>query len=204
MTSSVPDASGRWNFQPAKAVHTLGPACDAAAKVTAVQGNASSGECGLVVKCIECGDELLSERAELGYRYCTKEQCQAKHHMGLTITAIGVNKSADTFLIGDQEEIRERAEAGEFGKKDSGLGINYRSARATPDVPAKAPGRSDAVTRRTPARRPWTREQEKIVRLYNGMGLTPRQIVERARQNTPGLGITETLVTKIMCSPPGK
>lgn len=156
----------------------------------------------MAAKCIECGDELLAERAELGYRYCAKKQCQAMHYKGLTITTIGVNKSADAFVVGDQEEIRKRAEAGEFGKKDSGLGINYRSARTGPVAADQAPRRSGPVTRRTPARRPWTREQEKIVRLYNGMGLTPRQIVERARENTPGLGITETLVTKVMCSPP--
>ncbi|MGH3671242.1 MAG: hypothetical protein ACRDSH_11490 [Pseudonocardiaceae bacterium] len=156
------------------------------------------------MKCIECGDELLAERAELGYQYCTKKQCQAKHHKGLTITSIGVNKSADTFVIGSQEELRKRAEAGEFGKKDSGLGINYRSAQPPPGIADKKPRGSRSITRRTPARRPWTREQEKIVRLYNGMGLTPRQIVERARENTPGLGITETLVIKIMCSPPEK
>ncbi|MGH3823288.1 MAG: hypothetical protein ACRDRA_10725 [Pseudonocardiaceae bacterium] len=154
------------------------------------------------MKCVECGEELIEERAELGYRYCTKKQCQAKHHKGLTITAIGVNKSADTFIIGDQEEIRQRAEAGEFAKKDSGLGINYRNSQNRPEVPSKALQPSSSVTRTIPARRPWTREQEKIVRLYNGMGLTPRQIVERARENTPQLGITESLVTKIMCSPP--
>jgi hypothetical protein len=155
----------------------------------------------VAAKCIECGDELLEERAELGYRYCTKKQCQAKHHKGMTITAVEVNKSADTFIIGDQDEIRKRAEAGEFAKKDSGLGINYRCPRTGVEVPTKEPGSSESVTRR-PARRPWTREQEKIVRLYNDMGLTPRQIVERARENTPQLGISESLVTKIICSPP--
>jgi ribosomal protein L37AE/L43A len=158
----------------------------------------------LAAKCIECDDELLAERAELGYWYCTKKQCQAKHHKGLTITAVGVNKSADTFIVGDQEEIRRRAEAGEFAKKDSGLGINYRSPRTDLEITSKERRSSGSVTRRTPARRPWTREQEKIVRLYNNMGLTPRQIVERARENTPQLGITESLVTKIMCSPPSR
>lgn len=167
---------------------------------TTTPAGQGSGECGLTVKCIECGDELVSERAELGYRYCTKKQCQAKHHRGLTITAIGVNKSADTFIVGDQEEIRKRAEAGEFAKKDSGLGINYRSPQTGVEIPSRPSG---SVSRKTSAQRPWTREQEKIVRLYNGMGLTPRQIVERARKNTPKLGITESLVTKIMCSPPG-
>lgn len=152
------------------------------------------------MKCIECGDELLAERAKLGYRYCTKRACQIKHHKGVTITAIGLNKSADTFIVGDQEEIRRRAEAGEFAKKDSGLGIDYRTARTDTAPPRRQPG---ASPHRTP-RRPWTSEQEKIVRLYHDMGLTPRQIAERARENTPRLGITESLTVKIICSPPAK
>ncbi|MGH3867658.1 MAG: hypothetical protein ACRDQ4_16280 [Pseudonocardiaceae bacterium] len=152
--------------------------------------------------CIECGDELLGERAELGYQYCTKKQCQEKHHQSLTITTIGVNKSADTFIVGDPEEIRRRAEAGEFGKKDSGLGVDYRSTHTGTERPSPARMPSGPVTRKALPPRPWSREQEKIVRLYNGMGLTPRQIVERARENTPQLEITESLVTKIICSPP--
>jgi hypothetical protein len=156
----------------------------------------------LHVKCIECGDELLAERAELGYQYCTKEQCQLKHHKGLTITAIGLNKSADTFIVGDQEEIRRRAEAGEFAKKDSGLGINYRTPGT--ELPPARREPPAAPNRRLPNRRPWTPEQEKIVRLYHGMGLIPRQIAERARDNTPQLGITESLAIKIICSLPPK
>lgn len=154
------------------------------------------------MRCIECGDELLAERTELGYRYCTKEQCQAKHHKGVTITAIGLNKSADTFIVGDQEEIRRRAEAGEFAKKDSGLGINYRTPGTA--TPTKRGQPSTSSNARRPARRPWTVEQEKVVRLYHSMGLSPRQIVERARANTPQLGITENLAIKIICSLPAK
>jgi hypothetical protein len=36
------------------------------------------------------------------------------------------------------------------------------------------------------------------------MGLTPRQISERARDNTPRLGITESLAAEIICSFPPK
>ena len=75
-------------------------ACEAAGEV--------AESVGLAVKCIECGDDLVAERAALGYEYCTNEQCQAMHHRGLTITAIGVNKSAEVFIVGDQEEIRRR------------------------------------------------------------------------------------------------
>jgi hypothetical protein len=162
----------------------------------------SSEECGSVVKCIECGDELLSERVELGYDYCTRKQCQVKHYKGLTVIVIGVNKSSDAFIVGDENEIRKRAEAGEFGKKDSGLGINYRSPYAGVRAASTARQSGGAVRQPVPAPRPWTREQEKIVRLYHDMGLTPRQIVERARENTPRLGITEDLATRIICSPP--
>jgi hypothetical protein len=79
-----------------------------------------------VVCCVECGGELLAERAELGYTYCTKDACQAKRHRGLVVTTVGMNKSGDTVVVGDAAEIRERGEAGEFARKDTGLGLGYR------------------------------------------------------------------------------
>ena len=77
-------------------------------------------------RCVECGDVLNDERAGLGYRYCTKVGCQAVHHRGLTITTVGVNKSADSVVVADPDEVRRRGEAGEFGKKDTALGLDYR------------------------------------------------------------------------------
>jgi hypothetical protein len=158
-----------------------------------------------VLKCIECGDELLIERVELGYRYCTKPECQAAHYRGLKITTVGVNKSADSIIVADEDEIARRGEAGEFGKKDTTLGTNYRELRRSAP---RRPTQSRVPAARVPApgapgnRRPWTEQQEKIVRLYNGMGLSPGEIVERARMNVPRLGITESLVNKIMSTPP--
>lgn len=155
--------------------------------------------------CIECGDELLAERADLGYRYCTKPECQAAHHRGLKITTVAVNKSADRIIVADEDEIRRRGEAGEFGKKDTTLSTSYRdltrsvSARA---VQPRVPAPRTPLPRAPSNRRPWTEQQEKIVRLYNGMGLSPREIVERAHTNAPRLRITEGLVTKIMSTPP--
>jgi hypothetical protein len=153
--------------------------------------------------CIGCGAELPGERAELGYRYCVKESCQALYHRGLTITAVGVNKSAEAFVVADADEIRRRGEAGEFTKKDTGVGLDYRPPKTRP-APA-APGPRVPQQRRArpaPQRRPWTPEQEKIVRLYHDMGLSPRQIVARARENTPRLGLTDALVVKILSSLP--
>lgn len=142
---------------------------------------------------------MPDERAELGYRHCTKEPCQALYHRGLAITTVGVNKSADTVVVADAEEIRRRGEAGEFGKKGTTLGLDYRPPVA---APARPPARARVPEPRRPPRRPWTDQQEKIVRLYHDMGLSPRQIVERARENTPRLGLTDALVIKIMSSMP--
>jgi len=41
------------------------------------------------VTCIECGAELTEERAQLGYRLLHGESCQARHHRGVAVTAVG-------------------------------------------------------------------------------------------------------------------
>lgn len=164
-------------------------------------------------QCVECGDELLAERVELGFDYCTKKACQAARHRGLTVTAIGVNKSADVYLVADQAEITRRGESGEFGKKNAGLGVDRGEAaapvppprRPTPpqrETPPRPPA-SPNPPRRVPMRAPapgWTPQQARIARLYHEMGLSPRQIVERARHTAPRLGLTESLVVRILSS----
>jgi hypothetical protein len=148
--------------------------------------------------CVGCGDELLAERAELGYTYCTKDDCQARHHRGLVVTTVGTNKGADTVIVADPEEVRRRGEAGEFARKDTGLGLDYR-----PLHPARGPRSPTKPTpsRRPAAARPWTAGQESLVRLYHEMGLSPQRIVGRARENAPHLNITEQLVIRILSAP---
>jgi hypothetical protein len=150
------------------------------------------------VRCIECGDQLSNERAELGYGYCTKPECQAVHHRGLVITTVGVNKSADSILLAAEDEIRRRGEAGEFGRKDTALGLNYRGGPTGPTGRNRRPEQPRPAPARSPDRARWTPQQEKIVRLYHEMGLSPRRIAERAQQNAPRLGITERLAVQIL------
>jgi hypothetical protein len=151
-----------------------------------------------VRRCVECGDPLLSERAELGYAYCTKDECQARHHRGLVVTTVGTNKGADTLIVADSDEVRRRGEAGEFGRKDTALGLDYRPLQ---------PGKADrspvqpAGPSRSAAGRPWNAGQERLVRLYHEMGLSPQRIVRRARENAPHLNITEQLVIRILSAP---
>ena len=160
--------------------------------------------CRTTVKCIECGGDLAAERADLGYEYCTKPRCQDARRRGLTVTAVGVNKSADVFVIADEAEIRKRAEAGEFTRKDTSLGVDYRadgtpSPTPPPRKPVSRPVPRVSAPRRAPA---WSPQQERVVRLYHQMGLNPRQIMERVRENAPQLALTEGLVTRILCSRP--
>jgi len=153
-----------------------------------------------ITHCTECGDRLLDERIELGYDYCTKPDCQARRHRGLTVTTIGLNKSADVLVVADRDEIARRGEAGEFTRKDTGLGVGYRDTGRQ-----AAPRRDPAQSHRPSAapRRRFTEQQEQVVRLYHEMGLTPTRIVEKARTDNPKLGITPALVAEILAMPPG-
>jgi hypothetical protein len=99
-------------------------------------------------------------------------------------------------VVGDAAEIRERGEAGEFARKDTGLGLDYRPLGTGSRAVWRAP---QSPSRRRNARA-WTAEQERLVRLYHGMGLNPRQIAERARDSAPRLTITESLAVRILSS----
>ena len=154
-----------------------------------------------IVRCVECGDELPAERVELGYTYCTKDACQARHHRGLTITTVGVNKSADAVIVADGDELRRRGEAGELARKDTGLGLDYRPVGGGRAAARPARGVRPTSPRRTVPARRWTPQQEKLVRVYHDMGLSPRQIAQRARENAPRLGITERLAVQILSAP---
>ncbi|WP_367139338.1 hypothetical protein [Saccharothrix sp. HUAS TT1] len=153
------------------------------------------------VECVGCGDEVPAERAELGYRHCVKKECRDRHGQGLTITTVAVNKSSPVVLVGDAADIARRGARGEFAPKDSGLGLDYRS-RTPAGQPAAPPPARRPVTRPAPVRRPWSEQQEKVVRLYAQMGLSPRGIAERAQANTPALRITARLAIQILCTPP--
>ena len=151
---------------------------------------------------------LLDERVELGYDYCTEPMCQKKRHRGLKVTTVGVHKSADTLVIGDDREIVRRGESGEFTARDPRLGLDYRETAPTQHRPRPGVSRSTVprpavpTAHRTPTgRRSWSRTQEDMVRLYHDMGLRPDEIVERARRNNPRLGITRQLVLAVLATP---
>jgi hypothetical protein len=106
--------------------------------------------------CITCGDDLHPERARK-YDYCMKPECQAKNLKGLTMVAVGVNKSAEQYMLLDEDTKADLARGkyhdqrrGTFGQPEPAPGQPGTARPATPG-PAKAGPASDAPASASPA-----------------------------------------------------
>jgi len=143
-----------------------------------------------MAQCITCGSELHPDRAKK-YNYCMAPECQEKNLKGLTMVAVGVNKSAEQYLILD-EQTKDELASGKFADQRRGsFGTSVPSssppgAAVKPD-PAR-PGPRRPVPPRPAARqapRPaWTKSQEKLALLYNQQGLRPEEIAQKLRLST--------------------
>jgi hypothetical protein len=111
-----------------------------------------------VAQCVTCGSELHPERAEK-YDYCMAPECQEKNLKSLTLVAVGVNKSAEQYLLLDEETKDELARGKYHDQRRGSFGTSILSAPANvasparavaPDAPASA--RSAAPDLPTPAR----------------------------------------------------
>lgn len=147
-------------------------------------------------RCVTCGAELHPERAEK-YSYCMKPECQEKNAKGLTMVAIGVNKSAEQYLILDDSTREELASGkyhdqrrGSFGPQAPRSPAAAQARPADPPLPAR-PARAGAPAVRPAPRLPWSRKQEKLALLYNEQGLRPDEIAQK-------LGVSRYLVTQII------
>ena len=168
-----------------------------------------------MAQCITCGSELHPDRAKK-YDYCMKPECQEKNLKGLTMVAVGVNKSAEQYLLLDEQTKDELASGkfadqrrGSFGTSvptsDAGTAgaVVPRPARPQPaqnkpaqNKPAQnKPAQNKPVPRRvTPARpapKPWTKSQERLALLYNEQGRRPDEIASK-------LGLSTYTVTQII------
>jgi hypothetical protein len=163
-------------------------------------------------KCITCGAELHPERAKK-YNYCMSPECQEKNAKGLTMVAVGVNKSAEQYFILDEQTKSELASGKYHDQRRGSFGTSPASPGAsTAARPGTAPGRGTAArtgtavsqprrkpakpaqpATRTAARKPWTGSQERLALLYNEQGLQPGEIAQK-------LGLSTYLVTQIILS----
>ena len=156
-----------------------------------------------MAQCITCGTELHPERAKK-YNYCTAPECQEKNLRRLTMVAVGVNKSAEQYLILD-EQTRDELASGKFADQRRGsFGTSTAASpgsAATAVAPAIQPRRQPEPQRRpatpttpatpAPRRRPWTKSQEKLALLYNEQGKRPDEIAAK-------LGLSTYIVTQII------
>jgi hypothetical protein len=151
-------------------------------------------------RCVTCGAELHPERAEK-YSYYMKPDCREKNAKGLTMVAIGVNKSAEQYLILDDSTREELASGKYHDQRRGSFGPQApRSPAAAPARPAdpprparpsRAPARARVPAARPVPRRPWSAKQEKLALLYNEQGLRPDEIAQK-------LGVSRYLVTQII------
>jgi len=163
-----------------------------------------STEKSFVAQCVTCGSELHPERAKK-YDYCMAPECQKKNLKGLTMVAVGVNKSAEQYLLLD-EETRDELARGKYRDQRRGS-FGTSTLSAPPGGPARAAAPAEPARRAQPPRlqpapprpapreipRPWTKSQEKLALLYNEQGRRPEEIAQK-------LGLSTYLVTQIILS----
>ena len=171
-------------------------------------------EKSFVAQCVTCGSELHPERAKK-YDYCMAPECQEKNLKALTMVAVGVNKSAEQYLLLDEETKDELARGkyhdqrrGAFGTSTPSSPAGSQARAATADRPVRharppqpgpaqprpaqpRPAQSRPAPRDVP--RPWTKSQEKLALLYNEQGRRPEEIAQK-------LGLSTYLVTQIILS----
>jgi hypothetical protein len=160
-----------------------------------------------VTQCVTCGSELHPERAEK-YDYCLAPECQRKNLKPLTLVAVGVNKSAEQYLLLDDETRDDLARGKYRDQRRGAFGTSVPTADAhpakTPSAgtasarsvrPSGPPSGRPSPARPTPGRptprRPWSRSQEKLALLYNEQGRRPDEIAQK-------LGLSTYLVTQII------
>lgn len=157
--------------------------------------------------CVTCGDDLHPERARK-YGYCMKPECQAKNVKGLTMVAVGVNKSAEQYMLLDEDTKADLARGkyhdqrrGTFGQPGPAPGQPETARPAAPGPapapasgtpPRPAPARPQPVpTSPRPPRLPGTPSQRRLAVLYNQQGLRPDEIASK-------LGLSRYDVTQII------
>jgi hypothetical protein len=149
--------------------------------------------------CVTCGTQLHPERAER-YNYCLAPACQEENATGLTMVAVGVNKSAEQYEILDERTRQAMAEGRYHDQRRASFGSAPTSTDKPAPLGAPAPeGRravartpkTDGATRRAPVRRPWTRKQENLALIYHEQGLRPDEIANK-------VGLSRYTVTQII------
>src|SRR5258708_5905405 len=154
-------------------------------------------ESAKVSRCVTCGSELHPERAAK-YDYCMAPECQEKNARGLTMVAVGINKSAEQYLIREEDPGEDRGGGkshdrggGSFGPPAPRSPAGTPARRGGASQPARRPSPPARRPARTAPRAPRSKSQEKLALLYNEQGIRPDEIAQK-------LGLSRYLVTQII------
>jgi hypothetical protein len=128
-------------------------------------------------------------------------ECQEKNLKSLTMVAVGVNKSAEQYLLLDDETRNELARGKFHDQRRGSFGTSVPARAASPSRAASPPRPQSPTRPRLPwprpapreVPRPWTKSQEKLALLYNEQGRRPDEIADK-------LGLSTYLVTQIILS----
>jgi hypothetical protein len=133
-------------------------------------------------------------------------ECQEKNLKGLTLVAVGVNKSAEQYMLLDDETRDELARGKYHDQRRASFGTSVASPpgttapaqprrpepRQAPSRPTRSRPTQARPTQARPApRRPWSKSQEKLALLYNEQGRRPEEIADK-------LGLSTYLVSQII------
>ena len=106
-----------------------------------------------MAQCVTCGSELHPDRAKK-YNYCMAPECQEKNLKGLTMVAVGVNKSAEQYLILD-EQTKDELASGKFADQRRGsFGTSVSSAGPPEAAAVKSAGGPDLDRRKIEVKTP--------------------------------------------------
>ena len=125
-------------------------------------------------------------------------RCQEKNARGLTMMAVGVNKSAEQYLLLDDQTKADLAGGKYHDQRRGSFGTSPSAAVNPPDAaqrpvspPRRERVRDDGAGRRPAPRKPWSVKQQRLALLYNEQGLRPDEIAAK-------LGLSTYLVTQII------
>lgn len=145
------------------------------------------------MRCVTCGDEILRERTELGFTYCTKQECVRANATGLLVAEIAQHKTNPEYVIlrgeAGQRALREMRE-GKYRRDPIVVKREREDARF--DVP-KGEFRKPKVQKYPPNR-------IKFVQALQSQGFTVEEIVEKGAY----MGLTRSEVVRYMSARRGR
>jgi hypothetical protein len=100
-----------------------------------------------VAQCVTCGSELHPERAEK-YDYCLAPECQRKNLKPLTMVAVGVNKSAEQYLLLDDKTRDDLAQGKFHDQRRGSFGTSIPSSETASSETASAGTAQPGTTQR--------------------------------------------------------